>query len=139
MIFVVYSGGFKVGGARGKTKKGPLMTSSYLANRDKHFSSNLRYGHRRIGLRSWDYGMTDIAGDNAKGCSWYKILITLKIGKITLATHKNRPVTSLGEEFSELCPILLNDVLHIFPGGDEQFCRGGLRPPWLRACIKVRQ
>jgi len=32
------SGGFKVGGARGKTKKGALlMTSSYSANRDKHF------------------------------------------------------------------------------------------------------
>jgi len=32
------SGGFKVGGARGKTKKGaPLMTSSYSVTRDKHF------------------------------------------------------------------------------------------------------
>ena len=32
------SGGFKVGGARGKTKKGaPLMSSSYSANRDWHF------------------------------------------------------------------------------------------------------
>ena len=32
------NGGFKVGGARRKTKKGgPLMTSSYSANRDKHF------------------------------------------------------------------------------------------------------
>jgi len=32
------SGGFKVGWSRGKTKKGgPLMTSSYPANRDKHF------------------------------------------------------------------------------------------------------
>jgi len=35
---VIYSGGFRVGGARGKTKKrGPLMTSSYSANRDNHF------------------------------------------------------------------------------------------------------
>ena len=35
---VISSGGFKVGGARGKTKKGgPLMTSSCSANRDKHF------------------------------------------------------------------------------------------------------
>jgi len=35
---LVPSGGFKVGGARGKTEKGaPLMTSSYSANRDKHF------------------------------------------------------------------------------------------------------
>jgi len=34
----VGSGGFRVGGARGKTKKrGPLMMSSYLANRDNHF------------------------------------------------------------------------------------------------------
>jgi len=45
--------------------------SSYSANRDKHFWSSLRYGHRRIGLRSWDYGITDIAkGENAKRCSW---------------------------------------------------------------------
>jgi len=35
---VIRSGGFKVGVARDKTKKGaPLMTSSYSANRDKHF------------------------------------------------------------------------------------------------------
>jgi len=33
-----HNGGFKVGGGRGKTKKGaPLMTSSFSANRDKHF------------------------------------------------------------------------------------------------------
>jgi len=32
--------------------------------------------------------MTDTAeGENAKGCSWYKILITLKNGKTRLATH----------------------------------------------------
>ena len=32
------SGGFKVGGAQGKIKKGgPLMTLSYSGNRDKHF------------------------------------------------------------------------------------------------------
>jgi len=36
------SGGFKVRGARGKTKKGaPLSTSSYSANRDKHIRSSL--------------------------------------------------------------------------------------------------
>jgi len=35
---VVISGGFRVGGARGKTKtEGPLMKSSYSANRDNHF------------------------------------------------------------------------------------------------------
>jgi len=34
----ITTGGFKVEGDRGKTKKGaPLMTSSYSANRDKHF------------------------------------------------------------------------------------------------------
>jgi len=34
----VLSGGFKVRGARGKTlKRASLMTSSYSANRDKHF------------------------------------------------------------------------------------------------------
>ena len=68
------------------------MKSSYLANRDKHFWSRLRYGHRRI--RSWDYGMTDIAGENAKGCSWSKILITLKNGKTRLATHKSEAIAS---------------------------------------------
>jgi len=37
-VKVIGSGGFKAGAARGKTKKGtPLMTSSYSANRDKHF------------------------------------------------------------------------------------------------------
>jgi len=47
------------------------MTSSYSANRDKHFWSSLRYSHRRI--RSWDYGMIDIAeGENAKGYSWQR-------------------------------------------------------------------
>jgi len=36
--YVVSSGGFRVGGARGKTKKGgPLMMLSYSANRDNHF------------------------------------------------------------------------------------------------------
>jgi len=34
----VGSGGFRVEGVRGKTKKGgPLMSSSYSSNRDKHF------------------------------------------------------------------------------------------------------
>jgi len=31
------NGGFRVEGARGKTKKGPLMTSLYSANRYNHF------------------------------------------------------------------------------------------------------
>jgi len=32
------NGGFRVGGARGKTEKGgPQMISSYSANRDNHF------------------------------------------------------------------------------------------------------
>ena len=35
--FVRSSGGFKVGGGQGKTKRALLMTSSYSANRDKHF------------------------------------------------------------------------------------------------------
>jgi len=63
------SGGFKVGRARDKTKKGgALMVSSYLANRDKHTWSSLRYGHRRIS--SWGYGMADtVERDNTKGCS----------------------------------------------------------------------
>jgi len=35
---VTTSGGFRVGGARDKTKKGdPMMMSSYLANRDNNF------------------------------------------------------------------------------------------------------
>jgi len=36
--YVVSGGGFNVERARGKTKKeGPLMTSSYSANRDNYF------------------------------------------------------------------------------------------------------
>jgi len=32
--------------------------------------------------------MTDIAeGENAKGCSWYEIWKTLKVGKTRLAKH----------------------------------------------------
>jgi len=42
------------------------MMSSYSANRDEHFWSSLRYVHRKLGLRSWDYGMTDIARKNAR-------------------------------------------------------------------------
>ena len=80
----ILSGGFKVEGPEARLKRGPLMTSSYSANRDKHFWSSLRYSHRRI--CSWDYGMTDIAeGENAKGCSWYKTLKALKGGKTRLA------------------------------------------------------
>jgi len=34
----VLSGGFKVGGPEARLKRGgPLMTSSYSANRDRHF------------------------------------------------------------------------------------------------------
>jgi len=41
------------------------MMSSYSANRNKNFQPNPRYGHPRI--RSSDYGITDIAGEYAKG------------------------------------------------------------------------
>jgi len=80
-ILPLNSGGFKVRGARGKTTKGgPLMTSSYSANRDKHFWSSLRYGHRRI--CSWDYGMTDIAeGENAKGVHDTQLWKHWKVGR----------------------------------------------------------
>ena len=47
------SGGLRVGGPRQDQKGGPLMTSSYSANRDNHFWSSLRYGHPRI--RSWNF------------------------------------------------------------------------------------
>jgi len=57
------------GGPRQEQKGGPLVTSSYSANSDKHFWSGLRYGHPRI--RFLDYDMTDTAeGENAKRCSW---------------------------------------------------------------------
>ena len=83
----------RLGGPEARLKKGAVMTSSYSANRDKHFWSSLRYRHRRI--RSWDYRMTDIAeGENANGCSWYTTLKTLKVGKIWLATHKSWAITS---------------------------------------------
>jgi len=35
--YLLYSGGSKVGGAETRPKWGPLMVSSYSANRDKHF------------------------------------------------------------------------------------------------------
>ena len=35
--YVVSSAGFIVGGAEARLKRGPLMTSSYSANRDNHF------------------------------------------------------------------------------------------------------
>ena len=57
-----------------------------------------------------------------------------------------RPVTSLrhqegrevfreGPKFFELCPIFLNDVQHIFPGGAKNFLGGlgspGYEPGWV--------
>jgi len=35
--YVIASGGFRVGGPEARPKGGPLTTSSYSANRDKHF------------------------------------------------------------------------------------------------------
>ena len=96
-IFLVCSGGFKIGGPEARLKRGPLMTSSHSTNRDKDFWSRLRYGHRRTGARSWNCDMTDTAEwEIAKGCSRYKILIRLKNGKIRLATQTlgNRKLVS---------------------------------------------
>jgi len=57
-LWVMLSGGLTVGGTRGKTKnRGPLMTSSYSANRHKIFWSSLGRGHAdHPRIRSWDYG-----------------------------------------------------------------------------------
>ena len=77
---LIRSGGFKVGGPRQDYKVGPMLTPSYSANRDKHFWSSLRYGHRRI--RFWDYGMTDIAeGENAKGVHDTQLWKHWKVGR----------------------------------------------------------
>ena len=42
-----------------------------------------------------------------------------------------------GAQIFGLCPIALNHVQHIFPGGGEKFSRGGFALPalplWLRA------
>ena len=97
-------GGFKVGGPKARRKGAPLMTSSYSANRDKYIWSSLRHGRRRI--HCWDYGMTDITGENAKGCSWCTTLKTLKVGKTRLATH-NSKVIAIGIAATSLfsCPI----------------------------------
>jgi len=82
------SGRFRVWGPEARVERGPLMTSSYSANRDKHFWSSLGYGHSRI--CSLHHRMTDIAeGENAKGCSWYTTLKRLKVGKTRLAKHKS--------------------------------------------------
>ena len=86
--------GLRLGGPEAKLESvAPRMTSSYSANRDKHFWSSLRYRYRRI--CSWDYSMTDIAeGENAKRCSWYTTLKRLKGGKTRLATHKSWAIAS---------------------------------------------
>ena len=39
-----------------------------------------------------------------------------------------------GAQIFELCPIVLNHVQHIFPGGAKIFL-GGIHPPWLRAWV----
>jgi len=38
-----------------------------------------------------------------------------------------------GAQFFELCPIVLNNVQHIFSRGEKNFL-GGAYPHWLRAC-----
>jgi len=45
-----------------------------------------------------------------------------------------------GAKFFELCPVVLNDVQHIFPGGSKIFLGGVLTPlslPWLRPCFDI--
>jgi len=49
-----------------------------------------------------------------------------------LGHQEGRRVFWEGRKIFELCPIVLNDVQHIFPGGGENFSRGGFAP-WLRA------
>ena len=62
----------------------------------------------------------------------------LGIHALSVKLLKGRPVTSLGHQergrvfwewpkFFELCPIVLNDVQHIFQGG-EKFSRGNFTP-----------
>ena len=91
--FSVNSGGFKVGGPEARLK-GALWWRHYTQPTViKHFCSSPRYSHRRI--RSWYYGMTEIAErENAKGCSWYTTLKTLKDGATRLATHKSWAIAS---------------------------------------------
>ena len=48
--------------------------------------------HNRVAHASYD--MTDIAGENAEGCSWYTTLKILKGGERSLATHKSWGIAS---------------------------------------------
>ena len=43
---------------------------------------------------SWDYAITEIAGENTKGCSWYTTLKILQAGMTRLATHKSLAIAS---------------------------------------------
>jgi len=56
--------------------------------------------------------------------------------KLNLHHHQVR-YNKLVRKFFELCPVVLNNVQHIFPGGAKNFLGWDLSPPpWLRACIQ---
>jgi len=69
-----------------------------------------------------------------------------EVKKLKACLHKSRPVTSLGHQegrrifwegpkYFEIRPIFSKYIQHTFPGGAKNFLRG-LRPTWLRVCIK---
>ena len=84
--------GLGLGGPEARLKKGPYDDVIILRQPWYSLLICLRYGHPRI--CSWDHVITEIAeGENAKGCSWYTTLKTLKVGK-TKQHLKVKPIAS---------------------------------------------
>ena len=79
--------GLGLGGGEARQKRGALWWRHH-SQPTVIITFDLPKIHPRV--CSWDYGITEIAeGENAKGCSWYTTLKTLKAGKTRLATHKS--------------------------------------------------
>jgi len=87
----ILSGGFRVGGTEARQKRGDLWCR-YHTQPIVIITFDLPKIHPRV--CSWHYGITEIAAENAKGCSWYTTLKALKVGKTRLITHKSYAIAS---------------------------------------------
>ena len=67
---------------------------------------------------------------------YLEFIAVLYYRPVTSRGHKEgRRVFREGPKYFELCPIVLNYVRHIFPGGAKFFLGGA--PPWLRSCYII--
>jgi len=72
--------------------------------------------------------------DTSKRIKWYVCRLVTRLGR-----QVGRRLFWVGPKFFKLCPIFLNYLQHIFPGGRTNI--GGirpLRPPWLRVWMYER-